>query len=96
MAKCDDDDVKSPVRARVKRHLKHLLIPGLMGLGACKSSGGDVVCDPLPAPPLTDTAAPPDGPYAEPPPVEEQDAGKQEPEPPPVVCDPLPPPPRTP
>ena len=40
----------SSVRRRVRRHLKHLLIPGLLSVGACKSRN-DVVCDPLPAPP---------------------------------------------
>jgi hypothetical protein len=39
------------VRSRVERHLKRLLIPSVMGLGACKATKVDsVVCDPMPPP----------------------------------------------
>jgi hypothetical protein len=105
MGERDDDGVrKGVVRQRVKKHLHKLLVPGLIGLGACKgsSSGGDVVCDPLPDPSYSPEAGPPpDDPGRVLVPVEgdadvppdkgnEPDAG-----PPPVVCDPLPmPPPR--
>ena len=35
------------VRRRVTRHLRSLLIPGILGLGACKNP---VVSDPVPPP----------------------------------------------
>ncbi|HQP36303.1 MAG TPA: hypothetical protein PLI95_14035 [Polyangiaceae bacterium] len=77
----------SEVRNRVKRHLRKLLIPGVIGLGACKSSDPGVVCDPMPPPATADPTAPPGG---------DQDASIPQPpdtnSPPPVVCDPMPPP----
>jgi hypothetical protein len=80
-------DPKSPVRSRVERHLKRLLIPGVMTLGACKPSKVDsVVCDPMP-PPIDANAGPPGDAGAVAPPINE------DPVPPPVVCDPMPPPP---
>ena len=91
------------VRRRVQRHLKHLLIPGLLSVGACKSRN-EVVCDPLPPPiEATSNGAPPDaGPPPPvvcdplPPPPLPLDADTPGPDagPPPVVCDPLPPPQR--
>ena len=105
MGEHDDDKVrKGVVRQRVKKHLHKLLVPGLIGLGACKGSGGggDVVCDPLPDPSYSPEAGPPpDDPGTVLVPIDE-DAGLPPDEPvepdvvqPPVVCDPLPmPPPR--
>lgn len=75
----------SEVRNRVTRHLRKLLIPGVIGLGACKSSDPGVVCDPMPPPATADPTAPPRG---------DQDASIPQPPdtnaPPPVVCDPMP------
>jgi hypothetical protein len=95
----------SAVRGRVERHLKRLLIPGVMGLGACKATKVDsVVCDPMPPPVDANAGAAPDASAEEafPPPVvcdpmpAPVDAGEaaRERQPPPVVCDPMPPPPR--
>jgi|WetSurMetagenome_2_1015567.scaffolds.fasta_scaffold898735_2 hypothetical protein len=81
--KRDDKNEQQPaadrtgkVRSRVARHLKALLIPGVMGMGACNKCGEtSVVCDPMP-PPMQDDAGMPQ---------ETADAA-----PPPVVCDPMP------
>lgn len=74
------------VRKRVTRHLRKLLIPGVLGLGACKSSDPGVVCDPMPPPATTDTTGPAGNQDAAPPP----DTSADRPVPPPVVCDPMP------
>jgi hypothetical protein len=87
MGSKSDKDTKSAVRRRVEKHLKKLLIPGVMGIGACKSTEPPVVCDPMPAP--ADAAAPPTETTT--PPAEQKDAT-----PPPVVCDPMPAPMPTP
>lgn len=81
------DGEKSPVRLKVERHLRRLMIPGVLGLEACKGTG-QVVCDPMPGPIDTSSGANNDQQFAVPPPV--RDAGAP---PPPVVCDPMPPPP---
>lgn len=77
-------DTGGDVRKRVIRHMRKLLIPGVLGLGACKSSDPGVVCDPMP-PPATATTTGPGG---------EQDAAPSPTgpatAPPPVVCDPMP------
>jgi hypothetical protein len=90
----DDKQGKSAVRGRVARHLKHLLIPGVIGLGACKGTDQTpVVCDPMPAP-MDAGGAPPEGADSGVlvPTPKADDAG-----PPPVVCDPMPAPmPKTP
>ena len=71
-------DKSGKVRSRVARHLQKLLIPGVMGMGACNKCGEtSVVCDPMP-PPMQDDAGMPQ---------QRVDAA-----PPPVVCDPMPPP----
>jgi hypothetical protein len=81
---------KSPVRQRVARHLKRLLIPGVMGLGACKGTESTpVVCDPMPAP--QDAGAGPADDTSTAVPTATPDAS-----PPPVVCDPMPAPMPTP
>lgn len=66
------------VRERVVRHLRGLLVPGAIGLSACKSSTPPVVCDPMPEPTSTGPAPTNTAP----------DATAN----PPVVCDPMPPP----
>ena len=79
MASSDKTDkqrgaTSSQVRSRVLGHLRRLLIPGVMGLGACKGTEpAPVVCDPMPPP--ADAEPPQDHPDAQPPPV---------------VCDPMP------
>jgi hypothetical protein len=97
------------VRGRVERHLKRLLIPGVMSLGACKATKVDsVVCDPMPPPVDANAGAEGDA-GAFPPsvvcdpmpaPIDAGGATRQRippsrdrTSPPPVVCDPMPPPP---
>jgi hypothetical protein len=71
------------VRGRVERHLKRLLIPGVMSLGACKATKVDsVVCDPMPPPVDANAGA---GDAGEVVPTSGGDAF-----PPSVVCDPMP------
>jgi hypothetical protein len=70
-------DSRGKVRSRVARHLKTLLIPGVMGMGACNKGGeSPVVCDPMPPPMQDDAGMPQHSVDASPPP--------------PVVCDPMP------
>jgi hypothetical protein len=83
-----DEDGKSQalvsagtVRGRVIRHLRGLLLPGVLGLGACKETSS-VVCDPMPPPTGTSTAGLPT-------------TSTETATTPPVVCDPMPPPPPT-
>ncbi len=87
-----EDQQPSPVRRRVTRHLRNLLIPGVMGLGACKNADTPVVCDPMPPPADAGAAGPPSGADAE---AATDAATEAAPtaapsQPPPVVCDPMP------
>lgn len=77
-------DTGGDVRKRVIRHMRKLLIPGVLGLGACKSSDPGVVCDPMPPPATAPTTGPGGEQDAAPPPTGPATA------PPPVVCDPMP------
>lgn len=79
----------SDVRRRVTHHLRKLLIPGVMGLGACKNPDTPVVCDPMP-PPVDGGAAAPPGNNPEDNAVEAGPGTPPQNEPPPVVCDPMP------
>ena len=94
------------VRRRVLLHLRSLLLPGAVGLAACKSS---VVCDPMPPPsdaqtsttggtaPVDTSTAPvvcdPMPPPTMNSPLPSATATAPPTAPPPVVCDPMPPPP---
>ena len=100
----NQDLEKSPVRLKVERHLRRLMIPSVFGLEACHGTGNNpVVCDPMPPP--ADSNAAPDGDtgFAVPPPARDKATLPTPPPapqdtaapPPPVVCDPMPPPPPT-
>lgn len=100
-------DERGSVRSRVTRHMTRLLVPSVIGLGACNNN--TVVCDPLPPPMDASTEGPDANPVAcdpLPPPIDAggiglDDAGQSpdgsvdagfDADASPVVCDPLPPP----
>ena len=77
-----------PVRRRVARHLRSLLVPGILGLGACENP---LVNDPVP-PPTTgtpETRTPP-GTTTAATATTTTSSTTTPTETPPVVCDPMP------